>query len=235
MVPLPAALWERGERFTGTSAGYVGYVSVQAVGAISGVGGTGALYASSPYLNGVTRLSDAATAELAAARITPANPVPRIPNTTPVVPAPAAVVPATVSTAPSFANPAIDAIAQRAAIDGSAAPATTLASAAAGPPAAPPVTLATIAAKNASNSTFANPAIDDIAQQNAIQRAAINNSRAFVLNGDSGQLIQAYGAVALLTGPVAAITLLGLPPQPAITPVAPVVASPRLPKVEAFA
>jgi hypothetical protein len=53
-----------------------------------------------------------------------------------------------------------------------------------------------------------------------------------VLYGDSGELVQAYGAVALIGGPVAFTASYGLPSAPAVPPVAPVSAAPRLARIE---
>jgi hypothetical protein len=52
-----------------------------------------------------------------------------------------------------------------------------------------------------------------------------------VLRGDAGELVQAYGAVALIGGPVAFAAAYGLPPAPAVPAVAPVIAAPRLARI----
>ena len=52
-----------------------------------------------------------------------------------------------------------------------------------------------------------------------------------VLHGDAGELVQAYGAVALVGGPVAFSSVYGLPAAPAVPAVAPVVAAPRVARI----
>jgi hypothetical protein len=53
-----------------------------------------------------------------------------------------------------------------------------------------------------------------------------------VAYGDSGLLVQSYGAVALLAGPIAFTPAYGLPATPAVTAVAPVAAYPKVEKVD---
>jgi hypothetical protein len=76
---------------------------------------------------------------------------------------------------------------------------------------------------------FLNPAIGHIAARAALAPVFIVSAAPqdvsptdAVLYGDSGFLIQAYGAVALLTGPVALTPVYGLPTAPAIPAVAPI-------------
>jgi hypothetical protein len=56
-----------------------------------------------------------------------------------------------------------------------------------------------------------------------------------VLHGDGGTLVQSYGAVALLSGPLAVASIYGLPAAPAITAVAAVPAQPRIARIESGA
>jgi hypothetical protein len=53
-----------------------------------------------------------------------------------------------------------------------------------------------------------------------------------VLHGDGAELVQSYGAVALLTGPLAAAQVYGLPAAPAVPAVAPVSAYPRTARID---
>ncbi len=53
-----------------------------------------------------------------------------------------------------------------------------------------------------------------------------------VLHGDGGELVQAYGAVALIGGPVAFSSVYGLPAAPAVPAVAPVIATPRVSRID---
>jgi hypothetical protein len=73
---------------------------------------------------------------------------------------------------------------------------------------------------------FANPAITQIAQKTAIATAIAAPPQAptdSVLKGDSGTLVQAYGAVALIEPPLAVAANYAQPVTPAIPPVAPVI------------
>ena len=154
------------------------------VGAISPVSGGGAAYAPSPYLNGVTRTSDAAFAAQtgAIARVTPA-PTPQ-PAVTLTPTATGTALPA----AP-FDNPAITQIAARVAVSFTPA----------GTAIAP--TSASVAADNLAGAS---------------------------LQGDSGLLIQSYGAVALIEAPLALAPLYVQPTPRVIPPVAPVRAVARV-------
>ena len=150
------------------------------VGAIRPLSGGGAAYALSPYLNGVTRTSDAAVAAQTGgvARVTPA-PTPQPTVTLTLTPA---ATGATLQTAP-FDNPAIAQIAARVAVSFTAA----------GPAIAP--TTPSVAAENLAGAS---------------------------LQGDSGLLVQSYGAVALIEAPLALAPLYVQPTRSAIPPVAPV-------------
>lgn len=156
-------------------------MSVAGVGAIGPVGGGGAVYALSPYLNGVVRTADAVVATQAAAAADAAR------------------------AAQSAAAATAAASAQSAAIAAPVAP-------------------------------FANPAIADIAQQTAVTATlatptapapAPPSPTDTVLHGDSGTLVQAYGAVALIEPPLALAPLYTQPVAPAIPPVAPVTRAAR--------
>lgn len=73
---------------------------------------------------------------------------------------------------------------------------------------------------------FANPAITDIAQHTSVSDAIAAKQATTpantVLHGDSGLLIQAYGAVALIEPPLALAQIYTQPAVPVIPPVAPV-------------
>jgi hypothetical protein len=73
---------------------------------------------------------------------------------------------------------------------------------------------------------FLNPAITQIATLTALGET---------LHGDGGTLVQSYGAVALLAGPLALTSIVGLPTTPAVPAVAPVTAIPRVPRIETAA
>jgi hypothetical protein len=82
---------------------------------------------------------------------------------------------------------------------------------------------------------FLNPAIGHIAARAAqAPEFAVSAARPdvvptdAVLYGDSGFLIQAYAAVALLTGPVALTPAYGLPSAPAIPAVSPIMSYPPI-------
>ncbi len=88
---------------------------------------------------------------------------------------------------------------------------------------------------------FLNPAITEIADQTALGEtltapvATTPDAQPpadSVLQGDSGLLVQSYGAVALLTGPVALASVYGVPAAPAVPAVAPVAAAPRIARIE---
>jgi hypothetical protein len=76
----------------------------------------------------------------------------------------------------------------------------------------------------AASTPFLNPAIADVAARAAITNNAPPPLSATdpVLYGDSALLIQSYGAVALLSGPLNAPPIYGMPPEPAIRPVEPI-------------
>lgn len=95
------------------------------------------------------------------------------------------------------------------------------------------------AATAAATPPFANPAITAIGERLALAEAlpsgttsitpdalvspaTVNpaNAPASTLTGDSGLLVQSYGAIALLAGIQAVPPIYGLPPIPAIAPVA---------------
>lgn len=91
---------------------------------------------------------------------------------------------------------------------------------------------------------FLNPAITAIAGRSVLGPAPAPSAQPAsappsptdsVAYGDSGLLVQSYGAVALLTGPLAAAAVYGLPRAPAIPPVAPVAAYPRTARIDATA
>jgi hypothetical protein len=73
---------------------------------------------------------------------------------------------------------------------------------------------------------FLNPAITQIATLTALGET---------LHGDAGTLVQSYGVVALLAGPLALTSILGLPATPAVSAVAPVTALPRVARIETAA
>jgi hypothetical protein len=82
---------------------------------------------------------------------------------------------------------------------------------------------------------FLNPAIGHIVARAALAPEFVVSAALpdvsptdAVLYGDSGFLIQAYGAVALLTGPVALTPVYGLPSAPAIPAVAPITPYPPI-------
>lgn len=91
---------------------------------------------------------------------------------------------------------------------------------------------------------FLNPVITAIAGRSVLGPAPAPSAQPAsappsptdsVAYGDSGLLVQSYGAVALLTGPLAAAAVYGLPRAPAIPPVAPVAAYPRTARIDATA
>jgi hypothetical protein len=103
-------------------------------------------------------------------------------------------------------------------------PAPNLSRAAADAPPVPPPAVTSTATATAP--PFLNPAIGDIAAR------AANSPTDHVLYGDSGLLIQAYGAVALLTGPLNASPIYNAPVVPVIPPVARVAPYPRTPRID---
>jgi hypothetical protein len=110
----------------------------------------------------------------------------------------------TITAAPPFLNPAIPAIAA------ATAATTSVTTTDANPTVLPSVT-------SVNPNTIAPP-----------QPSATDS----VLRGDAGELVQAYGAVALIGGPVALTALYGLPTAPLVPTVTPVDAAPRLARID---
>lgn len=175
------------------------------VGAIGPVGGSATVYALSPFLNGVRRTSDAATA--AAAQLDAAAAATRATQAAVAAGAQAA---ATTPAAPPFANPAIAQIAQNTALYTTLQPLVATAPVNATPAATAPVVATTVAA----TATAAS--------------AVPPSPTASVLYGDSGEMVQAYGAVALIEPPLAFAPIYVRPAAPAIPPVVPVSRFPRI-------
>jgi hypothetical protein len=82
---------------------------------------------------------------------------------------------------------------------------------------------------------FQNPAIGEISARAAVARVLAVSAAPqpisptdFVLYGDSGLLIQSYGAVALFAGPLAIAPLYHRSPAPAIVAVPPITPYPRI-------
>jgi hypothetical protein len=165
------------------------------------------------FLNGVRRTSDVATAAVAqldaaaaATRATQAAVAARVQA--------AATTPA----APPFANPAIAQIAQNAALSTTVTPSITTAPANATPAATTAPVVATPVAATAG-----------VMASNATAAAAVPPSpSASVLYGDSGEMVQAYGAVALIEPPLAFAPIYVRPAVPAIPPVVPASRIPRI-------
>ena len=215
-------------------------VSVGAIGAVGS--GVAPVYSLSPYLNGVIRVSDAASAAqlqaVAAAKSAAA--------TAAAIAARGAAA-ASATSAPPFANPAIVSIANSIALGQSLIPPQSvtpdaqLSASDVTPTVTPTVTTAPAAAAQATQTTAttqtATSTTDATATQPAQQPQAPQQPSPTdtVLHGDSGEVIQAYGAVALLTGPVALTALYGLPQGPAVPPVAPVTTLPRVAPLETSA
>ena len=183
------------------------------VGAVSAVGSGGApVYAAlSPYLNGVVRTADAAAA--AQLQATAAS--------TSAAAAQAAIAArgaaaAALTAAPPFANPAITAIGERIALGESLTP----------PAAVTPNALLGAPALTAT-ATTSTPPLSTTTPATPQQPSATDQ----VLHGDSGMLIQAYGAVALLVGAQALPPVYAQPIAPVIPPVARVTSIPRISKV----
>jgi len=199
----------------------------------------------SPYLNGVVRTSDAA----AAAELQASASVKSAAATQAAIAA-RSTADAAITAAPPFANPAITAIAERTALGESltpllavtpnallgapslAAPATLTplqAAAAADLTAtttatASPATASPLAAATAADATLATPTAPPA------QQPSPTNS---VLYGDSGTLIQSYGAIALVAGTQSLPPVFSQPSTPAVTAAALVTAPLRLSKVAA--
>jgi hypothetical protein len=94
-------------------------MNIAGVGAVGAVGGGGAVYALSPYLNGVVRTSDAVAAEQAAAPAAPAATVTSVADTNAAAAAARALEIANTAPAAPFANPAIDDIAAETSVNAS--------------------------------------------------------------------------------------------------------------------
>lgn len=90
-------------------------------------------------------------------------------------------------------------------------------------PVAPPAPATSIVA---AGPPFLNPAIGDIAVRSSPPPQESPTDA--VLHGDSGLLIQSYGAVALLTGPLAQTAVYGLAPAPAIPAASDITPYPRI-------
>jgi len=182
------------------------------VGAVSAVsGGVGSVYATySPYLNGVVRTSDAAAAAALQASAASSSAA-----ATAVAVAARADAAAAVTAAPPFLNPAITEIADQTALG------QTLQSQGA-------VTPASLLSSQDITTQNVTPTPASAAATAAQAQTSPTNS---VLYGDSGTLIQSYGAVALATSPLAIPALYGLPTTPAISAVAPVALT-RIPRID---
>jgi len=213
-------------------------MTVGGVGAVSS--GVAPVYAAlSPYLNGVRRTSDAAAAAAVQASAVAASSA-----ATAAALAARAQATATVTAAPPFLNPAIAAIADETALgqalvapvavtpNAQPVPTASVATAPTADPttitgsatAAAATTAAEAAATTGTTTTAATPN-----DQTAVPPQSPTDSVAY---GDSGLLVQSYGAVALLYGPLALTPAYGLPATPAVTAVAPVAAYPRVAKVD---
>jgi hypothetical protein len=182
------------------------------VGAVGAVGsGAAPVYAAlSPYLNGVRRTSNAAAAAEAQAVAAGKNAA-----ATEAAIAARQTAETTITAAPPFLNPAIPVIAA------ATAATTSLATTDANP---------TLLAANTSFGAIDTSTVG-LVNPNTVappQPSATDS----VLHGDGGELVQAYGAVALIGGPVAFTGLYGMPPAPAVPPVAPVSAAPRLARID---
>lgn len=87
---------------------------------------------------------------------------------------------------------------------------------------------------------FLNPAITEIATLTSLGEtltppALVTPNAQAPLDGDAGTLVQSYGAVALLTGPIALTSIYGLPATPPVSAVASVTAAPRVARIETAA
>ena len=209
------------------------------VGAVGAIGsGTASVYAIlSPYLNGVVRTSNAAAAaELqASAAATSAA-------ATQAAIAARGTAAAALTAAPPFDNPAITAIADRTALGesltplGAVTPNALLGAPSLTTPAATPTPLAaaTTADLAAATTTTTTPLLTTTQAQlttptaPAPQQPSPTNS---VLFGDSGELIQSYGAVALVTGSQPLVSVFAQPVTPLIPATARVPSIPRVSKV----
>jgi hypothetical protein len=209
------------------------------VGAVGAIGsGTVSVYAIlSPFLNGVVRMSDAA----AAAQLQ-ANAAATSAAATQAAIAARGTATAALTAAPPFANPAITEIADLTALGESLTPpgavtpnallgAPTLTTPAATPT---PLAAATTADLAAATTTTTTPLLTTTqAQLNTptappLQQPSPTNS---VLFGDSGELIQSYGAVALVTGSQPLVSVFAQPVTPLIPAMARVASIPRVSRV----
>jgi hypothetical protein len=199
-------------------------MTVSAVGGVTS--GVGSVYAAlSPYLNGVRRTSDAAAAAALQAAAAAKSAATSAAATAAAIAARAQAA-ATVTAAPPFLNPAITAIADETALGQAViAPVATTPNAQLALPAATATTATT-----ATVATTTTPA--PAAQPTTPPPISPTDSVAY---GDAGLLVQSYGAVALLAGPLALTPAYGLPATPAVSAVAPVAAYPRVTKVAATA
>jgi hypothetical protein len=189
------------------------------VGAVGAIGsGTQSVYAIlSPFLNGVVRTSNAAAAAQLQASAAAASSA-----ATQAAIAARGTAAATLTAAPPFANPAITAIADRTALGESLTPLGAVTpNALLGPSSLntvtgtpTPLAAATTADVAASTTTAAQP-------------SPTNQ----VLFGDSGELIQSFGAVALIAGSQPLTSVFAQPVTPLVAPAPPVTGIPRVSKV----
>jgi|GEM_PF-3145715 hypothetical protein len=193
------------------------------VGAIGAIGsGTQSVYAIlSPFLNGVVRTSNAAAAAQlqASAAATSAA-------ATQAAIAARGTATAALTAAPPFANPAITAIADRTALGesltplGAVTPNALLGPSSLNTVTGTPTPLAAATTADLAASTTTAPT--------APPQSSPTNQ---VLFGDSGELIQAFGAVALISGSQPLASVFAQPVAPLIPPTALVTAIPRVSKV----
>jgi hypothetical protein len=205
------------------------------VGAVSAVGsGTPSVHALlSPFLNGVVRTSDAA----AAAQLQSAAAATSAAATQAAIAARGAAA-AAITAAPPFANPAITAIGQRIALGESLLP-----PAAVTPNAllgvqsvtasAPLTPLAAAIAADATTGTAETTNTSQLTTPVAPPPPQTPSPTDQVLHGDSGLLIQSFGAVALIAGAQTLPSVFTQPVTPAIPPTALVTSVPRVAKVAA--
>jgi hypothetical protein len=191
-------------------------MAVSAVGAVTG-SVTNVYAALSPYLNGVVRTSDAAQAAQIDAAANARNAA-----ATAAAIAARGEAAAAATAAPPFANPAITAIGVRIALGESLTPPSAVTpdallgasaltnTAAANPFAVNPLVTSTATATTSTAAPLSAPAPP--------QQPSPADQVAF---GDSGELIQSYGAVALLTSPLLlAASAFAQPVAPLIPPAA---------------
>jgi hypothetical protein len=207
------------------------------VGSVGAVGsGITPVYATSPYLNGVRRTSDAAAAAALQATTAATSAA-----ATAAAIAARAQATATVAAAPPFLNPAIRTIAEQTALGQAViAPVATTPNAQPVPVAA--IATSTLAITGSVTAAAATTGAEAAATTGTTTTATTSDEQTTapppqsptdsVAYGDSGLLVQSYGAVALLTGPIALTPAYGLPAPPAVTAVAPVTAYPKVAKVD---